>query len=73
MCAAMRDDATGNRDVDRIYESFHGAAKRFGESRIKSWTMSNGYKIYYPSSWDEEPEHRTRPDQERAPESGTAV
>jgi hypothetical protein len=50
---AMRVDATHIRDVDRIYEAFHGAAVRFGESRIKSWTMSNGRKIYYPAEWDE--------------------
>jgi hypothetical protein len=56
---AMREDATHIRDVDRIYEAFHGAAVRFGESRIKSWTMSNGRKIYYPASWDDEPERRT--------------
>jgi hypothetical protein len=64
----MREDTTGAREVDRIYEAFHGAAQRFGESRIKSWTMSNGRKIYYPASWGgKEPVRRRtlRPDEER--------
>jgi hypothetical protein len=51
---AMREHehAARGRDVDRIYEAFHGAAVRFGESRITCRNMSNGRKIYYPASWD---------------------
>jgi hypothetical protein len=56
---AMSEHAARGRDVDRIYEAFHGAAVRFGESRITCRNMSNGRKVYYPASWDE-PEHRTR-------------
>jgi hypothetical protein len=55
---AMSEHAARGRDVNQIYEAFHGAALRFGESRITCRNMSNGRKIYYPASWDE-PEHRT--------------
>ena len=62
----MREEAAHGRDVHRIYREFHGAAVRFGERHITSRSMSNGRKIYYPASWDEEPERRTlRPDQAR--------
>ena len=46
------------RNVNLIYEAFHGAPVRFGESRITCRGMSNGRKIYYPASWSE-PESRT--------------
>jgi hypothetical protein len=49
---AMSEHAARGRDVHRIYEAFHGAAVRFGESRITCRNMSNGRKIYYPASWD---------------------
>jgi hypothetical protein len=51
--AMTHEHAARGRDVDRIYEAFHGAAVRFGESRITCRNMSNGRKIYYPASWDE--------------------
>jgi hypothetical protein len=55
----MREQADHGRDVDRIYRDFHGAAQRFGESKISAQTMSNGRRIFYPASWDG-PERRTR-------------
>jgi hypothetical protein len=62
----MKERATTSRSVDEIYEAFHGAAVRFGESKIKSRRMSNGRVIYFPASWDKEPKHRTgREERER--------
>jgi hypothetical protein len=48
----MSEHATRGRDVNQIYEAFHGAAVRFGESRITCRNMSNSRKIYYPAAWD---------------------
>ena len=49
----MSEHATRDRDVYRIFEGFHGAAVRFGESRITSRIMSSGRRIFYPAAWDE--------------------